>query len=241
MNTIQFCLAVYNKANGFYSNHHLNGNYWYNNTGYRNGTNFNMVNRESPLSDNINVNGYDHVLINNLSYKPRSSNTSYIDNALNTLETNSFELNTTITDLDFVSLDESELTAERKPDGSLPGIDFLKLHPTSNLIDIGTDIGFPFYSIAPDLGAFEQDSVVSVGTNNPELYTFNVYPNPVENILYIQMENIRKVKVMDLTGKVWKDEAGVNKINVQNLPKGMYILWISDHQNNVFSRIIVKK
>ena len=44
-NTVEFCIAVRNKASGFFSNHHLNGNDWYNNTAYRNGTNFNMVNR----------------------------------------------------------------------------------------------------------------------------------------------------------------------------------------------------
>ena len=69
---IIFCLAVYNKANGFYSNHHLAGNIWYNNTAYRNAINYNMVNRESPESDNINVDGYDHDLKNNLGYKARN-------------------------------------------------------------------------------------------------------------------------------------------------------------------------
>ena len=40
--TVRFCLAVRNKANGFYANHHPGGSDWLNNAGYRNGADFNM-------------------------------------------------------------------------------------------------------------------------------------------------------------------------------------------------------
>jgi protein involved in ribonucleotide reduction len=182
-NTIEFCVAVRNKANGFYSNHHLAGNFWYNNSAYQNSINYNMVNRESPTSDNINVNGYDHVLKNNLGYKARGPETAYIDPALCTLENNSFDLPITLSDDDFVSLDESLLTAPRKPDGSLPDIDFMRLAPGSHLIDAGVDIGFAFTGSAPDLGAFEFDGTASdvqhAENSLPEKTAlYQNYPNP---------------------------------------------------------------
>ncbi len=64
-----------------------------------------------------------------------------------------------ITDADFVSVDSatiiSQLTAPRKADGSLPDFTALTLAPTSDLIDGGTAVGYPFKGNAPDLGAFE--------------------------------------------------------------------------------------
>ena len=67
------------------------------------------------------------------------------------------ELGLTLTDNDFLSLDDSMMTAPRNPDGSIPQNDFLKLAPGSAAIDKGVDIGMPFVGAKPDLGAFEYD------------------------------------------------------------------------------------
>jgi hypothetical protein len=181
-NTIRFCLAVNNKANGFYSNHHLAGNDWINNSAFRNSINYNMVNRESAFSDNINVDGYDHLLINNLGYRARARETAYIDEALCILANNSFNLDIEIADEDFISLDETFLSAPRKPDGSLPDIDFMHPAQGSLLVDAGVDAGFPFVSVAPDLGAFESGTAVQAVNLNPvlpaEMILFPAVPNP---------------------------------------------------------------
>jgi hypothetical protein len=196
-NTVRFCIAVRNKASGFYSNHHLAGNDWYNNTAYLNRSNFNMVNRESPESDDIWVNGYDHVLKNNLSYKPFGfgKHTEYIDTSQNTLANNSFDLPISLTDDDFMSLDHSLLTAPRNPDGSLPDIDFMRPVQGSAVIDAGVDIGFAFSGNAPDLGALETDYATSSVKHkeilNDKLALVQNYPNPFKsrtNIKYILSE-----------------------------------------------------
>jgi hypothetical protein len=194
-NTIRFCLAVNNKANGFYSNHHLAGNDWINNSAFRNSINYNMVNRESAFSDNINVDGYDHLLINNLGYRARARETAYIDEALCTLANNSFDLDTEIADEDFISLDETLLSAPRKPDGSLPDIDFMHPAQASLLVDAGVDVGFPFVSVAPDLGAFESGTPVQAVNLNPvmpaEMILFPAAPNPFNpsTSLYYFLQN----------------------------------------------------
>jgi len=152
--TVRFCLAVHNKANGFYSNHHINGSFWYNNTAYRNHVNFNMLNR---LPDNVtDVPGYKHVMRNNLGYQGDQEVTN-LDNTQCDLKNNYFDLQLTATDADFLSLDETQLTAPRQADGSLPNITFLHLKPTSQFVDKGADIGFPFSGKAPDPGAFEAE------------------------------------------------------------------------------------
>jgi hypothetical protein len=157
-NTIRNCLAVLNKANGFYSNHHLEGSDWYNNSAYQNPNNFNMLNRNAKTEADYLKDGpgYNHVIKNNISFSPRGNDISNYDPARNTIEHNSFlNKDITITADDFMSLDTALLTAPRKPDGSLPDIDFLKLKPNSGLIDKGADVGLPYKGKAPDLGCFE--------------------------------------------------------------------------------------
>jgi len=151
--TVQFCVAVRNKANGFYSNHQLGGSYWYNNTAYENGTNYNMLNR---LHDNkTDVAGYKHVLKNNLGFDAKNYETLNIDLVQCELANNSFSMPGKVTKADFLTLDQSLLTAPRQADGSLPDTNFLKLKKGSKLIDCGAKLGFKYFGKAPDIGAFE--------------------------------------------------------------------------------------
>jgi hypothetical protein len=137
--TVRYSIAYYNKNQGFYSNHHIGGIVWENNTGYKNPSNFNMLSRKSK-EEAVDVDGYGHVLKNNLSYDPRTlgRHVFNVNQELSEIGNNSFlpvEMN--VTEGDFVSLDESQLMWPRKADGSLPDIDFLKLKKSSLLYDAG--------------------------------------------------------------------------------------------------------
>jgi hypothetical protein len=92
----------------------------------------------------------------------------------------------TTTDEDFLSLDVEELKRPRKADGSLPDVLFLKLDPTSDLVNAGVYVGLPYYDSAPDLGAFECDY---------EEGTYNRYPtvsitSPPSGNIYVQPTDI---------------------------------------------------
>lgn len=157
-NTIRFCLAVKNKQSGFYANHHLEGNFWYNNTAYKNRKNYNMVNclALNPTDFGTDGPGWNHVMANNLGFAALSDELTAIDKLRCTLNNNYFDLaNIKVSDSDFMSLDERLLTAPRQSDGSLPDTKFLKLKASSKLVDAGVDLGFPFKDKAPDLGCFE--------------------------------------------------------------------------------------
>ncbi|HEY3319511.1 MAG TPA: pectate lyase [Planctomycetota bacterium] len=139
--TVRFCLAVGNKASGFYSNHHPGGSDWFNNTAFRNGVNFNMLCR---LSDNVtDVDGFGHKLRNNLSYKSRAD-ISKFDPRKCDAEHNSFDLGLKLSDKDFLSVDETQLVLPRQVNGDLPIIQFL--HPAPAGVLTG---------IQPPLGAFK--------------------------------------------------------------------------------------
>ena len=79
----------------------------------------------------------------------------------------------TVTDDDFVELGQdaiySQLTAPRKPDGSLPDITVFHLVPESDLVDAGIDVGLPFNGPAPDIGAFESGSQSGNGNRYPAI------------------------------------------------------------------------
>jgi len=63
----------------------------------------------------------------------------------------------TLTTDDFLSLDDSQMSAPRNPDGSIPYNNFLRLAPDSAAIDAGVDVNMPYHGKAPDLGAYEYD------------------------------------------------------------------------------------
>ncbi|MHA3772384.1 right-handed parallel beta-helix repeat-containing protein [Verrucomicrobiota bacterium sgz303538] len=150
---VRGCLAVGNKASGFYANHHPGGLDFFNNSAYRNGTNFNMLGR-SIEDVNGDIPGTGHKMRNNLGYKGRNE-LANLNEAASDVGGNYFNLPVKIDDSDFEGLDEAELTKPRQANGDLPEISFMHLQKGSNLIDRGTDVGLPFAGHAPDLGAFE--------------------------------------------------------------------------------------
>lgn len=131
---VRYSLAVNNGANGFYANHQPGqAATWTNNTAYNNRrANFDMLERVSP-TDITNIPGYREVLHNNIAYTGTSiaNDNNKAENVTNNSWTIDGGLN--ITPEDFVSLDVSQLSNPRKPDGSLPDVTFMLPVQTSLL------------------------------------------------------------------------------------------------------------
>lgn len=120
---VRSCLAVRNRANGFYANHHVGGCDWFGNRAYRNGKDFNMLSR---LADNVtDVPGYGHNLRNNTSYRGGKAIVN-LDAARCRMQGNVLDQDRRLDDRDFRSLDEAQLVLPRQPNGDLPVIDFLQ-------------------------------------------------------------------------------------------------------------------
>ena len=118
------CLAVRNRSNGFYANHHPGGGEWIHNSASGNGANFNFLGRNPEGTADIP--GRGHKIINNLSYNSKNQVTN-LDPQLNECAGNSFDQKQPLRSQDFISLDEAELTAPRRNNGDLPEINFLRL------------------------------------------------------------------------------------------------------------------
>ena len=145
--TVRNCLAFSNRAAGFYANHHPNSCYFYNNTGYGNSPNFNMLGMSSSGADTT-----VGVYRNNISFTGSLySNRNAADDTFNSWTVSGITLSTA----DFQSVGTTGMDAPRKADGSLPDLPNFHLATGSDLINKGTDVGLPFAGTAPDLGCFE--------------------------------------------------------------------------------------
>lgn len=253
MNTIQFCVAVRNRLKGFYANHHLNGNKWYNNTAFKNPINYSMLNCKAlnPTDFATDVPGWGHIMANNLGAGATSAELTDIDKPQCTLNNNYFDLPVSITAADFISFDDTLLMAPRKADGSLPDTDFFRLAPGSDLIDAGYDIGFTYNGAAPDLGYLESGSLSL--KNFEVINNFSNYPNPfyAETNLVFNLTEASKIKVIvfNLLGEKVIElpeqyfYSGKHIINLQRnkLSSGNYLVILKNSNNQRSSKLISVK
>ncbi|OGV26466.1 MAG: hypothetical protein A3J84_10330 [Ignavibacteria bacterium RIFOXYA2_FULL_37_17] len=191
------CLAFDNRIKGFDQNNNKGSMTLYNCTAYNNGTNYSI---SSPLNS-----GKTLIIKNSLVLGDYGSLGSFA-----VQEKNSWIISYTVTPADFINTDPTAAYGPRKPDGSLPDIDFLHLASTSSLVDAGVDVGLPFIGAAPDLGAFESPwtnptSIENISSLPTEFKLEQSFPNPFnpETVISYQLTVDSKVslKVYDLLGR----------------------------------------
>jgi hypothetical protein len=67
-----------------------------------------------------------------------------------------------------------------------------------------------------------------VGINEEErIAVLNVFPNPVNNVLFIQGSDISRVELFDITGKMLK-ECACRELDLHNIDTGVYIVRVTD-------------
>ncbi|WP_395044434.1 T9SS type A sorting domain-containing protein [Flavobacterium sp.] len=81
----------------------------------------------------------------------------------------------------------------------------------------------------------------NLGTNENVLPKIVIYPNPVNEILFIENTFIFDAKIYDVSGKVVFSENSLNNnLNVSNLKSGLYLLNINDN-GQIYNHKFVKK
>ena len=156
----------------------------------------------------------------------------------------------TVTDDDFISLDWSQLSKPRKADGSLPDISFMKLDPSSKLIDAGVDVGLPFYGKNPDLGYAEYNPNEVFEKTPP--YSgeseINTFPNPAQNEIWIQTKDPGRYefKLSSISGQVimsgqmtidWEIN---NYLGLPAVKTGVYILELKKEGKKYQNKLIIQ-
>jgi hypothetical protein len=123
-----------------------------------------------------------------------------------------------------------------------------------NSIDLGNpDVNnyyfpnLPCFTLGRDSTVFGCDTLSTVGIETnllPDKYTISVYPNPSEDIVYIQSSSmISSYEIIDMKGKLLEKNNHLSdqyELNIQHYTSGIYIikLYIGDE---VVVRKIIKK
>jgi len=82
-------------------------------------------------------------------------------------------------------------------------------------------------------------STAVLGTNDLAKSDVNVYPNPVNNVLFIETNETSKAEIFAITGTKMTEKTlqkGKNQLDVSSLPKGVYIIKVN---NSTFK--VIKK
>lgn len=108
------------------------------------------------------------------------------------------------------------------------GLEMLSVNTVSIVDDddIIEDVG---YEISED--GIKSNTVSSI--RNPSMHSLNIYPNPVQEELYIKSTNLDEIVVIhNITGEiVKKQELKNNKINVVDLESGLYIIQVGRYKS----------
>ncbi len=79
--------------------------------------------------------------------------------------------------------------------------------------------------------------ISTIGLNDLEMLNLNVYPNPVQDVLMIDVDNEELMSIVDLTGNLLKKEilhVGHNEMTVTDLSTGVYMLRTESGQSMKF-------
>jgi len=240
------CLSFDNKAKGFDQNSNKGSITLINCTGYRNGgKNYSVV-----LALDT---GKVLTVTNCLVYGPMGTL------VLAVLTTNSWMLPDSVRSTDFVSLDTAGVRGPRKPDGSLPDVNFMHLSHGTHLINSGTIIpGRPYNGSAPDLGCFETDDTLTTALKNEVnhkvgYYLSNNYPNPFNpstDIVYqipasshviLTIYNILGKEVETLVNEDKREGTYYVKFNAANLASGIYFYTLKTNDYVQTKKMILMK
>ena len=113
----------------------------------------------------------------------------------------------------------------------------------------------PLYLTAPGWSSVVTGQMVSIGEDDGcvgvedyDPIALKVYPNPVENVVTVELNGgagIANIALYDLQGRivVMNDDSPLQATvtsNVQNLPAGVYLLSVTDSEGNEYHRKVVK-
>ncbi len=77
----------------------------------------------------------------------------------------------------------------------------------------------------------------------------NIYPNPTHEYFFINFTSLEsktyQISIYDIVGKLIKEKVHQNqhtdlKVYISDIPQGVYFLTITDNQENIVKKLIIK-
>lgn len=113
--------------------------------------------------------------------------------------------------------------------------------PNKDIVEFDLFTGSETLTSAVDNIQINAVSEVTLAVNNTNKSIFNIYPNPVTDVINILSDkNLSTVCIYDAAGRIALQSSN-NTINVENLAKGTYIVSIKYADGSVETKKIVKK
>lgn len=235
--TLINCLAFYNKAKGFDQNNNKGSMFFYNCTGFGNkGYDYSIP---ATLAS-----GKTAEIKNCVLYNGTKNIASFVIQS-----SNSWDSNFTIDQDDFISVDTTGISGARKSDGSLPETGFMHLSDSSDLVNAGINLGYPYIGSAPDLGAFETSVTVGIKqfSNASSLKVYQNSKNMITVQFYQEKDGDALVALYDLRGNIvyqkqFKElEKGEQQTLIPvSLSQGIYLFYAGCGQNYYSKKIPIK-
>jgi len=130
------------------------------------------------------------------------------------------------------------------------GTDVSNLSPTINIsefaeVDLsgGQDFTDPvIYTVTSEFGNTKEWTVtveVEGGVLGLDEFPVKIYPNPTVDLITIESKGRIFARLLDLNGKTIQSKSGNNlKLNMEDLPSGIYLLKLQEENRSVTHRII---
>lgn len=85
-------------------------------------------------------------------------------------------------------------------------------------------------------------SAPEIGLDDEETIHLTIYPNPAGNIVYFgNVDKVDAVNVFNASGALVKSANSVNKLEITDLPNGIYIFALQHEKNTVYKKLVVHK
>ncbi|GAB1308853.1 hypothetical protein KH5_15360 [Urechidicola sp. KH5] len=114
---------------------------------------------------------------------------------------------------------------------------------TQDQLDVIEIIDGPYMGMDVALDSFGQLHLAStLSEQNVNTFRFSIYPNPADNQIFIQSEELLKqAQILDLLGKTVFTTNKTANIDLSNLTSGMYVLQLEAESGGLATKKIVKK
>ncbi|WP_407556675.1 T9SS type A sorting domain-containing protein [Winogradskyella sp. 4-2091] len=161
------------------------------------------------------------------------------DNQITTLDVSS------LIGLDYLNAANNQLTTLNVANTNNVNISVMNALGNSNLSCIQIDAGFTpptDNTWRKDAGTSYSDDCAALSTDDFDLNTFKIYPNPVTDVLQIESnKTIKTLEIYSITGKRLAMVQNTSSIDVPEFNNGMYFIKIISEDGNASTLKFLKK
>lgn len=159
-------------------------------------------------------------------------------NALTSLDLSS---NSSLIYLDASTNTLAELNVANGNNTNLPNISFnAQYNPNLTCIEVDdATYSSTTWALIDSQTSFSENCNASSSINEISNNLITVYPNPTNGLIYFE-SSIDQVNVYELNGKLLQTEQNINRIDLNHLSQGTYLIQMNSSSYNQTERVIIK-